>query len=82
MSGFRPMGGYFTSSEKGSVIQYIFKGSMLGVKLLRSPDGGEVNVWIDGNEITTLNTWWPFARERYLFVTNGFAPVHILSVLR
>ncbi|MGW6665639.1 GDSL-type esterase/lipase family protein [Peribacillus sp. NPDC055009] len=74
MSGFRPRGGYYTSSEKGSVIEYTFNGSMLGVKLLRSPDGGEVNVWIDGNEITTLNTWWPFARERYLFITNGLRP--------
>ena len=74
MNGFRPRGGYFTSSEKGSVIEYNFNGSMLGVKLLRSPDGGEVKVWIDGNETTTLNTWWPFARERYLFVTNGLPP--------
>ncbi|MGE7759822.1 GDSL-type esterase/lipase family protein [Peribacillus sp. NPDC097895] len=74
MKGFRPMGGYFTSNEKGSVIEYNFKGSILGVKLLRSPDGGEVNVRIDGNEITTLNTWWPFARERYLFITNELPP--------
>ncbi|WP_375089229.1 GDSL-type esterase/lipase family protein [Peribacillus sp. RS7] len=74
MKGFRPRGGYFTSSVKGSVIEYNFKGTMLGVRLLRSPDGGEVDVWIDGNEITTLNTWWPFARERYLFITNGLPP--------
>ncbi|QNU04326.1 SGNH/GDSL hydrolase family protein [Peribacillus butanolivorans] len=74
MIGFRPRGDYFTSNEKGSLIEYNFKGSILGVKLLRSPDGGEVAVFIDGNEITSLNTWWPFARERYLFITNGLSP--------
>ncbi|MFJ7753939.1 GDSL-type esterase/lipase family protein [Peribacillus muralis] len=74
IKGFRPKGGYYTSSEKGSVIDYQFNGSILGVKLLRSPDGGEIKVWIDGNEVTTLNTWWPFARERYIFITNGLSP--------
>lgn len=74
MIGFRPRGDYFTSNAKGSLIEYNFKGSILGVKLLRSPDGGEVAVIIDGNNITSLNTWWPFARERYLFITNGLSP--------
>ncbi|MGE7766099.1 GDSL-type esterase/lipase family protein [Peribacillus sp. NPDC096540] len=74
MIGFRPRGDYFTSNEKGSLIEYNFKGSILGVKLLRSPDGGEAAVFIDGNNITSLNTWWPFARERYLFITNGLSP--------
>ncbi|WP_285766050.1 SGNH/GDSL hydrolase family protein [Peribacillus sp. SI8-4] len=74
LKGFRPRGGYYTSSKKGSVIDFHFNGSILGVKLLRSPDGGEVNVWIDGNEVTTLNTWWPFARERYIYITNGLPP--------
>ncbi|MGE7603774.1 GDSL-type esterase/lipase family protein [Peribacillus sp. NPDC097675] len=74
MVGFRPRAGYYTSSEKGSYIEYRFKGNILGVKLLRSPDGGEVDIFIDGKLNTSINTWWPFARERYLFVTNGLSP--------
>ena len=74
MEGFRPRAGYYTSSEKGSYIEYQFEGTILGVKLLRSPDGGEVDIFIDGKLNTSIHTWWPFARERYLFITNGLSP--------
>ncbi|MFJ7847695.1 GDSL-type esterase/lipase family protein [Peribacillus sp. NPDC097264] len=74
MVGFRPRGGYYTSDETGSYIEYRFEGNILGVKLLRSPDGGEVDVFIDGKLNTSLHTWWPFARERYLFIANGLSP--------
>lgn len=74
MVGFKSRGRYYSSNKKGSYIEYKFEGNILGVNLLRSPDGGEVDVFIDGKLYTTLQTWWPFARERYIFIANGLSP--------
>jgi lysophospholipase L1-like esterase len=73
LKGFSFQHGYYSSNKKGSVLETNFKGNVLGVKLLRSPDGGMIDVYIDGQLHTTLNTWWPFPRERYIYITNGLS---------
>ncbi|WP_409301206.1 GDSL-type esterase/lipase family protein [Peribacillus sp. SCS-155] len=72
--GFSYKHGLFTSNQKGSVLEADFNGNILGVKVLRSPSGGVVNVYIDGRFKTKLNTWWPFPRERQLYIANGLSP--------
>lgn len=74
--GFTMKNGYLTSSQKGNYLESEFHGEVLGVKLLRNPDGGKINVYIDGKFETTLSTWWPFERERYLYIASGLSDGH------
>lgn len=69
--GFVRQSDYFISSTKGSYIEFSFYGSLLGIKLFRTPDGGNVNVYIDDKFHTKISTWWPFQRERYLYISSG-----------
>lgn len=71
--GFLMKNGYLTAKQQGSFLEAKVKGDILGVKLLRSPYGGEIKVFIDGKLVTAISTWWPFERERYLYVTSGLS---------
>lgn len=72
--GFFKENEYYVSNKKGSYMEFSLYGSVLGIKLLRAPDGGTVNVYIDGRHYTTISTWWPFQRERYVYIANTLAP--------
>ncbi|KMY50481.1 SGNH/GDSL hydrolase family protein [Peribacillus loiseleuriae] len=61
----------FVSEKKGNYIEYEFTGTILGGIFLRSPEGGKLDVFIDGNYRTTLDTWWPFSKMRYLYIESG-----------
>ncbi|WP_400241820.1 GDSL-type esterase/lipase family protein [Niallia sp. JL1B1071] len=63
--------GYYTSNQIGSNIAYHFSGSFLGLNVIRSEKGGMLDVFIDDNYVTTISTWWPFKKERSLYVTSG-----------
>ncbi|WP_110927789.1 SGNH/GDSL hydrolase family protein [Bacillus massiliglaciei] len=69
--GFQIRGRYLASAAKNSFLEYSFTGTAVGVQLLRFPEGGMMDVYIDGRFVTTISTWWPFARERYLYIANG-----------
>ncbi|WP_102263299.1 SGNH/GDSL hydrolase family protein [Mesobacillus jeotgali] len=69
--GFRSENGINISKRPGDYLEYSFDGSILGVKAIRSLDGGKLRVYIDGEYVRTLSTWWPFTRERYLYVASG-----------
>ncbi|WP_071459872.1 SGNH/GDSL hydrolase family protein [Bacillus massilinigeriensis] len=71
MEGFINEEDFYTSSTPGDYIQFHFDGPMLGVKLTRKENGGMVKVYIDGKYIRTISTWWPFPRERNLYVASG-----------
>ncbi|WP_158555848.1 SGNH/GDSL hydrolase family protein [Peribacillus glennii] len=71
--GFIWKNGYMTSERKGSYLESEFEGNILGVKLLRSPNGGEVKVYIDGEFVTAISTWWPFHRERQLYLASSLS---------
>ena len=30
-----------------------------------------MNVYIDGEYVRTISTWWPFVRERHLYIASG-----------
>lgn len=70
-NGFSLKNGTYTAKNPGDYIEYSFSGPILGVKAIRSPNGGMVNVYIDDEYIRTVSTWWPFERERYLYITSG-----------
>lgn len=70
-SGFLLQNGYYANKKPGDILEYEFSGTLLGVTLLRHPDGGMMNVYIDGEYIRTLSTWWPFSRERYIYLASG-----------
>ncbi|WLR56661.1 hypothetical protein LC048_07145 [Mesobacillus subterraneus] len=69
--GFRIENGINISKGLGDYLEYNFEGSILGVEAIRSPNGGMLNVFIDGEYVRTLSTWWPFTRERYLYIASG-----------
>ncbi|WP_316569893.1 SGNH/GDSL hydrolase family protein [Neobacillus sp. YIM B06451] len=70
-SGFVKRGSGFISQEKGSLIEFEFSGEMVGYKVERSPHGGEVEVFIDGKSFGTVSTWWPFKRERNIYLAGS-----------
>lgn len=59
------------SKTPGDYLEYEFDGAILGVTAIRSQAGGRMKVYIDGEYVRTLSTWWPFTRERYLYVASG-----------
>jgi len=69
--GFVIENGINISKRTGAYLEYEFNGSILGVKAIRSQDGGMLRVYIDGEYIRTISTWWPFTRERYLYIASG-----------
>jgi lysophospholipase L1-like esterase len=69
--GFLTENGVNISKKPGDYLEYEFEGPILGVKAIRGPDGGMMKVHIDGEYVRTLSTWWPFTRERYLYVASG-----------
>ncbi|RSD26270.1 SGNH/GDSL hydrolase family protein [Mesobacillus subterraneus] len=72
--GFNYEKGLYVSRNPGEVLEYVFEGPILGVTAIRSVEGGKVKVYIDGEYIRTLSTWWPFTRERYLYIASGLDP--------
>ncbi|MGG3943277.1 GDSL-type esterase/lipase family protein [Peribacillus psychrosaccharolyticus] len=73
IDGFFKQGSYLQSEKKATSITYHFTGTMLGLQVLRSPDGGEIIVFIDGKKTVELSTWWPFARERFIYVASSLS---------
>lgn len=69
--GFVIENGMNISKRAGDYLEYEFQGPILGVKAIRSQEGGMLKVLIDGEYVTTLSTWWPFTRERYLYIASG-----------
>ncbi|HAQ06251.1 MAG TPA: SGNH/GDSL hydrolase family protein [Bacillus bacterium] len=70
-NGFIFEEGVFVSSRKGNYLEYEFQGSILGVNALRHENGGMMDVFIDGEYVRTISTWWPFARERQIYIASG-----------
>ena len=64
---------YYTTNKIGAFIEFEFKGTFLGVNVIRSEKGGMMDVYIDNDYITSLSTWWPFHKERTLYVTSGLS---------
>jgi lysophospholipase L1-like esterase len=69
--GFLYDQGLYVSNNAGDVLEYDFSGTMLGVNTVRNPAGGTMNVYIDGKFIRTISTWWPFTRDRHIYITRG-----------
>lgn len=70
-SGFTKEKNYWVSESKGDILEYSFTGTMLGIRALRSEIGGKADVYLNGKWITEISTWWPFERERYLYIASG-----------
>ncbi len=70
-SGFVNMRDGYFSKTKNSYLEYTFEGTMVGFLLERGPDGGMIDVTIDGKPAGTLATWWPFERSRYNYVASS-----------
>ncbi|OCA90829.1 hypothetical protein A8F94_02850 [Bacillus sp. FJAT-27225] len=62
--------GYF-SKTNNSYLEFEFEGTMVGYILERGPDGGMVEVAIDGKPAGTLSTWWPFEKNRYNYIASS-----------
>lgn len=69
--GFVNENGVKISKRPGDYLEYEFEGPILGVNLTRGQDGGMLKVYIDGEYVRTLSTWWPFTRERYQYIASG-----------
>ncbi|WP_210365081.1 SGNH/GDSL hydrolase family protein [Bacillus sp. REN3] len=69
--GFQLKRGIYISDRPGEILEFEFSGPLLGIKTIRSEEGGMMNVYIDGEYVRSVSTWWPFERERYLYITSG-----------
>ena len=76
INGFSPEFGSYVSNHSGDYLEYEFDGPILGVNVIRSEAGGMMNVYIDGEFVRTISTWWPFARERHLYIASGLENGH------
>ncbi|KON87530.1 hypothetical protein AF332_12290 [Sporosarcina globispora] len=63
--------GIWESSKAGDSLEYQFRGTFLGVNLIRSEKGGKMDVFIDDAYITSLSAWWPLTKERYQYIISG-----------
>jgi lysophospholipase L1-like esterase len=70
-NGFRLENGYYVGRSPGNYLEYEFQGPILGVNVTRSEMGGMMKVYIDGKYMTTMSTWWPFVRERHLYISSN-----------
>lgn len=70
-AGFASAGPFLESSKKGDYAEYRFTGTMLGAAILRFPEGGIVSITIDGVPAADISTWWPFPKERYVYIAGG-----------
>lgn len=70
-NGFRLENGYYVGRSPGNYLEYEFQGPILGINVTRSEMGGMMKVYIDGEYMTTMSTWWPFVCERHLYITSG-----------
>ncbi|RFU66454.1 SGNH/GDSL hydrolase family protein [Peribacillus saganii] len=70
---FVPQGLFLASNHIGAIVEYDFTGTFVGAKVLRGPAGGIFNVYIDDKFVTSLSTWWPFDKERALYIASGLA---------
>ena len=70
---FIKLNDYYRSRNKGAFITYSFTGPNLGVKVLKSEQGGEMDVFVDGQFIRRVSTWWPINRERTLYLTSDLS---------
>lgn len=75
--------GYLETKSKGAKIQYSFYGTFIGVKLLRSTEGGCIDIYVDGKYNQTISTWWPTCRERIIYITSGLknGPHHVQFIV-
>lgn len=71
MKGFTRKGNGYYANEKGAFLEFSFTGTMVGYKLDRMPAGALVDVFIDGKPAGTLTTWWPFTRERTIYIASS-----------
>ncbi|WP_059170794.1 SGNH/GDSL hydrolase family protein [Bacillus sp. FJAT-27445] len=72
-SGFVKTGNGYFSREQNSFIEYEFHGETVGYTVERGPEGGEVEVFIDGKSVGTVSTWWPFKRERNIYLAGSLS---------
>ena len=80
--GFHKVGTYFESNTESHKLVYQFNGSTIGAILLRGPDGGLADIYIDNQFHSTISTWWPFQRERYIYLANNLSEgTHELSIV-
>ncbi|WP_148629814.1 SGNH/GDSL hydrolase family protein [Bacillus sp. E214] len=80
--GFTKHNGYLHSNKEKSQLIYQFKGPIVGAVLLRGPDGGTADIYIDDQFHSTISTWWPFQKERYIYLANNLGEgTHELKIV-
>ena len=80
--GYLKQGEYLQSNKKSDKLVYQFNGSMVGASFLRGPDGGLADIYIDEQFHSTISTWWPFQKERYIYLANDLGEgTHNLSIV-
>ena len=72
--GFLNEDNYWVTGKKGSSIRYMVQGNTIGAIINQNPNGGLVDVFIDGRYYRTINTNWPLVKERYIFIATGLEP--------
>ena len=79
--GFTKHGQWLQSNKENDQLVFRFNGPLIGAFILRGPDGGLADIYIDGDFHSTISTWWPFQRERYIYLANNLGDgTHELTI--
>jgi lysophospholipase L1-like esterase len=70
---FLKLQGFHSTQDKDASITYSFTGTNVGVKVLKSEEGGELDVFVDNEFVRRISTWWPITRERTLYLTSDLS---------
>ena len=80
--GFTKNGLWLQSNKESDQLVFQFKGPLIGAIILRGPDGGLANIYIDGEFHSTISTWWPIQKERYIYLANNLGQeTHELTII-
>lgn len=72
-SSFSKRGGFYTTEKIGASIKYEFNGTYLGANMFVSEQGGLIDVYIDGQYVRTISSWWPIAKKRALYIASNLS---------
>lgn len=71
--GFENKGSFYVSNKTKSSLKGEFSGGILGLTLSTNTDGGQADVYIDGEFVKSIDVYNPSEVERHFFISDNFS---------
>jgi lysophospholipase L1-like esterase len=72
INGFSSKQGKSMGSTKGNSLEAVVPGTALGITLMQSPNGGKLDVYVDGAFIKELDSYSPSSRRNTFLIGDSF----------